>query len=111
MAAGRRVWLTSPPSVSRLFRNCGCLDVSQPYGPPRPVTRIALHFALDTGNALRAKTSRIRDSKIDGGGQLHAPANFLSIAPAAVNDRGHGGEYTSAQHVELTGALWIEGHF
>jgi hypothetical protein len=35
---------TLPPSLSGLSRQCGILNISQPYRPPRSVTGIALLF-------------------------------------------------------------------
>jgi hypothetical protein len=37
---------TLPPSVTRLYRQCGILNISQPYRPPRPVTGVALLYFL-----------------------------------------------------------------
>jgi hypothetical protein len=43
---------TLPPSVSRLSKQCGILNISQPYRPPQPVTGIALLYYLSHGNSL-----------------------------------------------------------
>jgi hypothetical protein len=46
---------TSPPSVSRLSRRCRSLDVSQLYGPSRPVIGLVLLISLNVSGCSSRK--------------------------------------------------------
>jgi hypothetical protein len=87
----RCVGLTAlPPSVSRLFIQCGILNITQPYRPPRPVTGIALlYFTLLIFPAVLRLWGQMSIRFVPGrgggdGGKVW-PARKLTTSPTSLN--------------------------
>jgi hypothetical protein len=86
----------SPRCVSRLSRKCGILEVSQPYGPPWPVSGIILSLYRLSRKELPEETFPQTTDKLHG---LSPRANYTDRATAACRR-------SDCQLLRIKGATW-----